>query len=49
MDINQIIEKFKSDAVFAAKYSALTSVEAILEQAVNAPDIDMYFVLDSGM
>ena len=33
MNINQIIEKFKSDAAFAAKYSALTSVDAILKQA----------------
>jgi len=33
MNINQIIEKFKSDTVFAMKYSALTSVDAIIEQA----------------
>ena len=33
MNIHQIIEKFKSDAAFAAKYSALISVDAILEQA----------------
>ena len=33
MDINQIIEKFKNDPAFAAKYSALTGVDAILEQA----------------
>jgi len=33
MNINQIIEAFKSDTAFAAKYSALTSVEAVLEQA----------------
>ena len=45
MNINQIIEKFKKDAAFAAKYSALKSVEAILEQAkadgfvVTAEDI----------
>ena len=45
MNINQIIEKFKSDKTFAAKYSALTSVNAIVEQAkadgfdVTADDI----------
>ena len=33
MNINQIIEKFKNDPAFAEKYSALASVEAILEQA----------------
>ena len=32
MNINQIIDKFKSDTAFAARYSALTSVEAVLEQ-----------------
>jgi len=33
MNISQIIEKFKSDAAFAAKYSALKGIDAILEQA----------------
>ena len=46
MNINQIIEKFKSDTAFAEKYSALTSVEAVLEQAkadgfeVTAADVE---------
>jgi len=45
MDINQIIEKFKNDPTFAQRYSALTSVDAIVEQAkvdgfdVTAEDI----------
>ena len=33
MNINHIIEKFKSDKAFAEKYSALKGVDAILEQA----------------
>ena len=46
MNINQIIEKFKSDTAFAEKYSALTGMDAILEQAkadgfdVTAEEID---------
>jgi len=45
MDIKQIIEKFKSDAAFAEKYSALKGIDSILEQAkadgfdVTAEDI----------
>jgi len=33
VNVKQIIERFKSDMAFAKKYSALKSVEAVLEQA----------------